>query len=239
MNASLPEFSSNSKIEVVEKRTVERITLRFYVKNIFDAFNVDRGGIFTIKRLFINPGAMVKDYLSKGRYRYTPPFRLLIITTTIALLLIGYSKTGADFSQGFYRGVQSDDSKDLLNSLRQFQNVFLWLSIPFYTLLQYWLNRKSGFNYTENLVEQTYLFTLANLASLIIALDTFISVALAGTISIGLYFFYYVYAYKVFFKKSWGRSVLENLVIMIGGAIFYALVIASCLLLLGLMLKLA
>jgi hypothetical protein len=238
MNSKLPQFNDN-QIEIVEKRTIKRITLRFYLKSIFDAFNLERGGFYTLKRLIINPGQMVQHYLAEGRFRYTPPFRLLIITTTLALLILKYSNTGADFAQGFDQNLNNEEFKEVLNSLSAFQNLFLWLAIPFYALFQFLLNRKSGYNYTENLVQQTYLFTIANLASLIIGLDVIVNKALVSFLSVSLYFGYYIYAYKVFFQKSWGRSFLENVLIIILSSIAYMLLLVVLMALLALIVTLS
>ena len=73
---------------IVEERRWNRITLKYIFSSLLDAFNLERGGIYTLKRLFINPGQMAKDYLGAERFHFTPPFRLLFITTAIVIYII-------------------------------------------------------------------------------------------------------------------------------------------------------
>ena len=114
-------------LDISEVRRVHRITIAHIFRSLFDAFNMDRGGIYTAKQLFINPGKAVRDYLGANRYHYTPPFRILIITTALALFAIGLSEfteaAEAQFSAAFHADVSdinNDGNEDLFIS----QNFF-------------------------------------------------------------------------------------------------------------------
>lgn len=78
---------NETEVEVIDKRRVKRITIGNFFSNVLEAFNITRGGVYTVKRLLINPGQLAKDYTGVSRYRITPPFNVLIISTTIVLIL--------------------------------------------------------------------------------------------------------------------------------------------------------
>lgn len=108
-----------------------------------DAFNMDRGGVYTIKQLCKNPGETIRDYLGANRYHYTPPFRILIITTAIALFLIGLAEftqhASADFSKGYASSVEEKggNSQDavaaVIKVLRDIQGYLQSHPLDFYS----------------------------------------------------------------------------------------------------------
>jgi|AACY02.17.fsa_nt_gi Protein of unknown function (DUF3667). len=70
---------------ITEKYVVKRITFAHFLNSLLDAFNLERGGIFTLKKLFLEPGRLVRGYLTNERFRVTPPIRMLLVTNTVAV----------------------------------------------------------------------------------------------------------------------------------------------------------
>lgn len=211
------------EVEIVEKRVVKRLTFRNYLASIFEAFNLERGGIYTLKRLFINPGKMVRAYISTGRYSFTPPFRLLLVTTTLVILVISYSNMGQQYVNHFTMDPEQAKVLENLKGLENFANLFLWVYIPIGAFFTWLFNRKSGINYTENLVFQTYFFCITNIISLLFALDHLISLAvLLFLASLGTVM-YSVYSYREFFQKSTGRAIGESIAIYIIATTVYSI----------------
>jgi len=136
---------------------------------------------------------MVNNYLSAGRLRYVAPFKLLFVTTTLALLVINYTSIGNSFMAGFneYGDENESQGRELLESLYSFFNVILWFFIPMAALLQKWLNRKAIYNFTEHLVFHTFMFSASNFITLVYGLDRIIGPQAAYFIglilSIGFY----------------------------------------------------
>ena len=216
-------------LDITETRQVKRITTMQVIRSAFDAFNVDRGGVFTIKRLFTNPGKAIKNCLGANRYHYTPPFRLLIVTTAIALLVISQAEVtqtfGKDIVTGIENGSQEKDPteselmmakfNELTNTLKPYSNLILWTFIPLFALFVWLINLKGPFNYAEHVVFQSYMFCLSNILSLILITDHFLPIPLVmAFLYIGM-FAYYVYGYKVFTGKKWFRSFLEIILSLI------------------------
>lgn len=213
----------DGQVEVVEKRLIKRITFRNFIASIFDAFNIDRGAIFTLKELFRRPGLMTLSYLGLNRYNYVPPFRLLIVTTAFALLAISIIFKNQD--NEFVRGLQSTnvDVEVVINALSRFANLLLWMFIPVIAIFTLLFNRKSAYNYTEHLVFNTYLYCISNLTMVLYLLDYLLNLSFLNYFTAPILLFYYVLAYRQFFNKSWLRSSIEILVIAIISSLIYAL----------------
>ena len=67
-------FNERQEIEIDEKRTIKRISFAGFVQNALQAFSLERGVVYTLKRLLNEPGEMTLDYLTEGRTKYVPPF---------------------------------------------------------------------------------------------------------------------------------------------------------------------
>ena len=88
------EFERNFCPECGQSAETGRFTMRFIFENLIAAFTSKDGGLwFTLKNLFIRPGAMIVDNLNGKRRRYFSPFPLLFFALTIYILL--YSVTGS------------------------------------------------------------------------------------------------------------------------------------------------
>ena len=110
---------NTEKLKVTQTRIVHRITLKRFIASIFNSFNIERGGIYTLKRLFYNPGSMTIHYLGIGRFQYTAPFRMLILSTALALLIINWMGFTSDFMQGVAEGSKKLSS-DQISRIQEF-----------------------------------------------------------------------------------------------------------------------
>ena len=204
------EFPFNKEeLEITETRKIRRLKLNQVFNSILVAFNLERGGLYTVKQLFANPGKLIENYVGEGRLRYVGPFRLLIITTTIAFILLQYSTTFDEFRAGFYEGIQNPELFSIIESASKYFNILLWLFLPVAALFSWFFNRKRQYNYAENLAFQTYVFSLTNIITMFTIFDKLISPAVIVVIIYAAFTFYYIYSYKAFFKKGWFRSTLE------------------------------
>ena len=236
------EFPTDEEpLDVTEIRTVKRITMKQVLHSAVEAFNIERGGIYTIKQLFTNPGAAVLDYLGPNRFHYVPPFRILVVTTALALFLIGLAEfteqASADFTQGFSSSVEDNGGNpeeatvtilSLLGEIQGYFNLILWTFIPFAALFTWLINLKRRFNYAEHIVFQTYMFCLSNMLSFLFPLDHILPGWIIFLVIYILMFFLYIYGYKEFFNKSWLRSFFEmSFVLIISSVIWSALLVLS------------
>jgi len=84
------------------------------------------------------------------------------------------------------------------------------------------LNRKSVYNFAEHLVFQTYLSVLSNLFTLWYLLHP----RWGLVVSLAFTLFYYVLAYRQFFRKNWLRSSAETLLMFLLSFVAYSVVLA-------------
>ena len=134
----MPGFDASDELEVTEKRTIKRLTIRNLFASALEAFNIERGGVFTIKRLFTAPGHLVTDFIGAGRYRYVGPFKLLVITTTLALLILSQSHFGGSLNVEFDKSLGvSEGMKAMTEAYKRmlpYLNLVLWIYIPIMAL---------------------------------------------------------------------------------------------------------
>ena len=208
---SFPE--DKTEVEVTEKRTIKRLQVKNLFQSILQAFNLERGGIYTVKQLIIDPGKMVQEYIGTGRLKYSPPIRLLIVTTTLAFLSLRYSAGFGEFEQGFSSTMTNEKVQSFIDFTSNYWNILLWVYIPIAGFLTWLFNYKGPYNLAENFVFQAYYFCLSNIIIMPVILDRVLEPWLLMLISTVAFVFYYAYAYQSFYNKTWFRAIVESIVI--------------------------
>ncbi len=217
-------------LELVQRRSVRRFKLSNVFSWILDGFSMDYGAFYTIKNLFYRPGEMVRSYLYHGRLDFTPPIRLLLVTTTLVLIAFKYSSVNQftiEALKGPDAGLSSDEASIyIMKMLEDYTNVILWLFIPCMALFSWLFNRKSGYNYAENLVLNTYYTVFVNIIFLMFLTDKWINNSVLMIIYLILSTFHYMLSLKGMFQLTWMKSFWQTLLIFIITFIFYSIGIA-------------
>lgn len=174
---------------------------------------------------------MILDYLGINRFRYTSPFRLLLVTTTLAILTLNYVLDPAlgiskDFTEGLKQG-GSSDSALITENIRRFSNLLLWIYIPVLAGLTRVLNYKGQLNFAEHLVFVTYLYCISNIITLLMMIDAWTGLPVFSILAFPLFVLYFGLAYRQIFKKSWRRVLLELLLIIALSLLIYFFVVAA------------
>lgn len=216
----------NPKYLVKNERMVRRYDLRNLGSSLMDAFNLEYGILATLWSLITRPGKSTKHYLSDGRLKYFSPFRLLILSTALLLILIQGSDMASNFEEGFMLGVEGngntvEEAKKIeaervahriSNLFVEYFNILLWLYIPIISFFTFLFNRKKSLNYAEHIVFNTYYTSVINLFSIIIVPGYYF-----GYESIVMYIYlaitlaYFIWYYRELFDKTWGRALLDTL----------------------------
>ncbi len=159
-------------------------THRFSLKHILShdmvhgLFHVDKGILFTIKELFTRPGHMVREYVGGKRIKQFNYITLLLVIIA-AYLFVAHSLhyNIADVMGRPEIKKEADKVQAFVERNMKLQSLF---TIPFNALFVYLVFRRSGKNYAETLVLETYL----NCARLMIQLVFVIIASLAphGTV---------------------------------------------------------
>ena len=196
-------------IKITEERTVKRITVKQSFTDFLDAFNVERGLIYTVKLLFAKPGNLIRFYLTEGRYKIVNAFRLLIISTALSLILLSFT----DSFQLFYSvngdsNVETAEMQQFMNTLfTDWYNLIIWLSIPAYAFCSFLLLKKyERFNYAEHMVIQSFFISVSNISVIIfLPFGYLIGFEIAFAISFLVAFAFFFYMFWDLFKvrKFW------------------------------------
>ncbi len=128
----------------------------------------DKGILFSLKELFIRPGATIREYLEGKRVWHFKPLSMLILLATIYGLLYHFFHIGFDkssFGRGFNAGINQGGSKSPLKFNLEAINDWIashyaliaLIQLPFYALASRIAFRKSGYNYVEHLVMNAFL----------------------------------------------------------------------------------
>ena len=151
-----------------ENKEIRRITFKNGISQIFDALNLQKGWLYTLKSLLLDPGRLVKYYLGVGRYSTISPWKLLFLTTALSLFLIIQFDLNSLFTNQFIEGTnESSAGTEKVNAeififFNDYYNIILWSSIPVFALVFFLILRRS-FNYFEHVIIYTYYLVLGNI----------------------------------------------------------------------------
>lgn len=218
--------------EVVEKKLIERITFRKLTNDIGKALNVERGILYILKGLIVNPGMTIRSFLYEKRFNIFHPVRLLILTSAINLFvfwLIDGADTMGELIQTSPSNTKGDTkvTNELFGQLfseifYEYFNMMIWLFIPIISVFSYLFFKKSAYNYAEHLVLNAYVTSVGNLTNIISYLFIWLfdigTTSLAGLIA---YLAYNLYAFKSFFRLSIGKTIIKGFLALILGYTIY------------------
>lgn len=156
-----------------EKKEIKRLTFKNGIAYIFDAFNLQNGGLYTLKWLILNPGRTIKNYIGEQRYLITSPWKLLLLTTAFSLFLLLQFDFMNEFIKDFGSGMKSAGNETtnieykLFTFFNDYYNFILWSSIPVFATV-FFIALKRGFNYFEHVVLYTYYLVLSNIVFILL-----------------------------------------------------------------------
>tara|TARA_Y100001935_G_scaffold121525_1_gene100546 strand:+ start:9593 stop:10342 length:750 start_codon:yes stop_codon:yes gene_type:complete len=144
---------------------VEKITLSTLAHEISTSiFQLDRGFFFTLKELFVRPGASIRDYLNGKRKQHFKPIAYVLTLSTVYFLiskLTGQNTWMGDIITGISHGAMESE-KDLMiySFLSWFSDNFAYttlLLLPVYSLTSYVSFKRFGINYPEHVILNSYI----------------------------------------------------------------------------------
>ena len=205
----------------------QQINLGYLVEAVSNSvFQIERGFLFTLKELFVAPGKTIRGFLEGKRQPYVKPLAYLLFTSALYVLfahfldLNTYSK---DVVEGFTSAMDDGERTEaleilsVLNWLSKNHAVTVLLILPLFSLGSYLAFKKSGFNYSEHLVLNTYV--AAQQMIIYMVFGFFVTkggVSEVLPLAIGVLFNFYVF-YQFFDSRN---SVLRVLLFLLTYVIF-------------------
>ncbi len=157
----------------------QRIDLHYFVHDVpHSVFHIDAGFFFTLKMLFTRPGVMVKSYIDGKRAKHFRPFAYVMIMTAISALLVNLLDWGKEML------IQNNSPAHLAaeshNFFEHYFSVFVFLMIPFASLVTWLVFIRRPYNFWEHFLANTYISAQLNVIWVLIHLVGFLSALFAS-----------------------------------------------------------
>jgi hypothetical protein len=155
------ELNSNFCPKCGQPKVLKRIDSHYIIHEIQHVLHLERGFLYTIKELVVNPGENVKKYLSENRTRLVKPIIFIILTS----LIYSLSSYFFHFQDGYLAYLESDTSstgkifkwaQDHLG----YSNIIMGVFVAFWTKLFF---RKYHYNIFEILILFCFAFGISML----------------------------------------------------------------------------
>lgn len=144
---------------------VDRINLPNFLNEITEGvFQINKGFFYTIRELFLRPGDSLKEFLSGKRKRHFKPIAYVLTLSTLYFLIAQITDQNTwmdDLISGWINGATGHPQ------VAQAPTILIWLSnnyaylslllLPIFSLASYLSFLKSGTNYLEHIVINSYV----------------------------------------------------------------------------------
>ena len=224
-----------------------RNTVKHLFKLLFSSLDFNRGLLFTIKLLFVNPGKLINQYLDGRTKDFMNPLKYLFIIVGISTLLtiwLNIFETSISNTNELMgipdESLQFQDR--LISFMKKYLNIFTILFIPFYSIISKLLLKKYAHNYAEHLILNSYLyahFSLINIVPLLAVLVFPGWVNYVRFSGIGVFVIYYTYALHSIYKTSLPNSFVKAIFINLLGMLLMMFVTVMFMVLFILLMKLS
>ena len=199
------------------------IKQRFTIKNLFSegvniVLNYDRGFLYTLKMLFINPGKVIREYTSGSTIKYYNPLRYAFILAGLSALIV-VSSGMYDVQQESFQNLLGNDGspkkesyQELQNKLKEYFSFILLLTIPVMAFSSKLFFKKQGYNYAEHLILHCFIVGQTMIIGLLLLLPYIIFGyhPLEDVVSYLFTIAYYIWVVRSLFGLGWLNSILRT-----------------------------
>lgn len=204
---------------------LKRIDGHYIAHEIEHVLHFERGILFTVKELFINPGQNIRNYISENRSRLVKPIIFIILTSLIYTLISHFFHIEDEYIK--YEGLEKSAFVKILGWL---QANYGYMNILTGTFIAVWLKvffKKYGYNFFELLIMLCFILGISMLIFAFFAIiEGILHVKLlniAGMMSV----IYLVWATGNFFEKKKLPNYFKALICYLLGMItFFILIFA-------------
>ncbi|MCC6462235.1 MAG: DUF3667 domain-containing protein [Saprospiraceae bacterium] len=199
----------------------KRLSLRQVRKDLLKKFLHADAGIFHLtKEMIFRPGLVAKEYVEGKRKKYYSPLNYLTLSAAVSVFLNEYfhllermpgqANPGTEFAMRYF-------------------NLIILFSVPVSALFSWWLFRKKGFNYAENLAFHAFLggfrtvfFVLIFTPLVLLASRYYYTVLM---LYLGAWIAYLAWAKIQFFGGPKWLTILKTILILLFNQILVTLVV--------------
>ncbi len=212
------QFQGNFCPQCGQSSHTEKIDAAYFLHDIpHSIFHLDKGFFYTLKKLLINPGFALRDYLEGKRVQHFRPFAFVVLMSTICTLLI----KGVHYLMNLrYKPLHGGQPINFGDSLFvKYPSILIFLLIPVLSLITWLFFRKRRYNYWEHFLVNTYLAAWLNVFLLIISLVQLCMLYISG--SYGINFILFMFFFMSYYGHAFGGlmtgtgKLATNIVIMV------------------------
>jgi hypothetical protein len=197
--------------------TVEHIGFKYFIHDIpHSVFHVDKGFFYTFKELILRPGKTLREYLDGKRVKHYRPFAYVLLMSTIYILAskgFHYLEIKIEHPKGYEEKLGSS------NFFKQYLSVFLFIMIPFASLVTWLVLIKERYNYWEHFLVNTYVTAQLTLVFLLMEIIRFIQVIITKGASSGFnvgliitpFMFYIAFIFRNLIQPNKGQRLKYSL----------------------------
>ncbi|CAH0336737.1 hypothetical protein FVB9288_02450 [Flavobacterium sp. CECT 9288] len=213
------ELTSKYCPECGQPAELKRINGHYIIHEIEHVLHFERGILFTVKELLVNPGKNIRDYFTQNRTRLVKPVIFIIVTSLIYTILNNFFNLEDGYVK--YQGAQNDTTSIIVKWL---QGHYGYANILMGVLIAMWLKiffKKSSYNFYEILIMLCFVLGMAMLIFsvfvIIEGVTHFKIMTFAGAVGI----LYSSWAVGDFFNKGKVMSYIKALGAYLLGMIFF------------------
>ena len=157
------EVNSNFCSNCGQPTRLKRIDGKYIIHEIEHILHFERGILFTVKELFLNPGQNIKNYLSENRSRLVKPIIFIILTSLIYSITINIFHIEEQYIKFDGEGDKLATTKKIFLWIQGhygYANIIMGLFIAFWTKLFF---KKYKYNFFEILIVLCFVMGIAML----------------------------------------------------------------------------
>ncbi len=208
------KVETNGQCDHCYKRIeTERLSEGYLWKDALNnLFNLERGLFFTFYWLLRSPEKVIHTFVDGNRHRYMNPFRFLLFAATFIVLSEAILENTTSYTLFSLEGSDDASSKVIGDFMKNYMNVIILFSVPFYTIGSWIFFRKPKWNLAEHLVVNAYAISMIVLLSSIVSL---IAYPFGNTVASGverisqLLNFFLAYVYIETWSYNWWKGLLK------------------------------
>lgn len=224
MNCKNCNTEINSKFcpDCGQPSILKRIDRHYIIHEIEHVLHFERGILYTIRELTINPGQIIQKYLSENRSRLVKPIIFIIITSLIYTILNHFFHIEDGYVN--YQEAKNETPSAVGNMVKRVQDHYGYANIIMGIFIALWLKlffRKYNYNFYEILIMLCFVMGMGMLIFsvfvIIQGLTHFNLMTIAGVIGIA----YCLWAIGQFYEKKKKINYLKALFAYILGMITF------------------
>lgn len=199
-----------------QRTSIRPLNFSNFTRELIDStFQINSGLFFTIRQLFSSPGATIREYVAGKRKPYLKPVTYVLALSIIYFLIsraAGLNTWMNDLIEGYSLSANAGEVPGVLNWFASNYAYAILLLLPVYSLASFIAFYRSGSNYIEHIVLNTYITgQQALIYSFFALIRAFWDTELLETIPILIAVAYTFYAFLSYFKGNRFINTLATL----------------------------